>query len=50
MVPGGMLTKWRSLVVSDASRMPAGGLKWMMVSVLMWWPGGVLSRMMLSVV
>jgi len=25
IVPGGMPTKWRSLAVSDASRMPAGG-------------------------
>ena len=34
MVTGGMATKWRFLVVSDASRMRASGPKWRVVSAL----------------
>jgi len=34
MVTGGMATKWRFLVVFDASRMRASGPKWRVVSAL----------------
>ena len=35
MAPGGIPTKWRSLVVSNASKRPTGGLKWRIVLLLM---------------
>ena len=38
MVPGGMPTKLKFFVVSAASRIPAGGPKWRMVSAEIRWP------------
>jgi hypothetical protein len=33
MVPGGMPTKWNSLVVFTASKIPVGGPKWRITSL-----------------
>jgi hypothetical protein len=35
IVPGGIPTKWKSLVVSAARRIPAGGPKYRMASAKM---------------
>jgi hypothetical protein len=44
IVPGGIPTKWRSFVVSDSSKIPAGGPKWIVKPAEIRCPGYDLSR------
>ncbi|KJZ69884.1 hypothetical protein HIM_10717 [Hirsutella minnesotensis 3608] len=45
IVPGGIPTNWRHLVVSDSRMIPAGGPKWIVISAEIRCPGYALSTM-----
>ena len=50
MVPGDILMKWKSFVISNSKRILAGGPKCRVISVEIQWPGYALSRIIFNTV